>query len=181
MKIYLLRHVESLSNKENRADSQKDVELSKKGQEDAQKLIPILNQHSFDFFIVSPLRRTLQTIQPFLEIINKPQVIVSGLTLERNLGKFTGTPMGTFQKHCDDNELDKISCRPQNGESIEDTYKRAKKLLAEIKQNYPHKSILICSSKNFLGCLEIAITGKNIAGYYSIKSFELGELRKFNL
>ncbi len=180
MKIYLLRHVESSSNKAKRADSQKDVELTKKGQEDAQKLIPILNQYSFDIFIVSPLKRTSQTIQPFLETINKPEIITNKLILERNLGKFTGTPIGTFQKYCDDNNLDKVSCRPQNGESIVDVYKRAKEFLSELRTNYPEKSILVCSSKNFLGCLEIAITGKNIADYYSIKSFELGELREFD-
>ena len=149
---------------------------------DAEKLIPKLKKHNIDIFIVSSLKRTLETIKPFLEILKiKPRVITSKLTLERDLGDFTGSKMGAFQKYCEDNNLDKVFHKPKNGESIEDTYKRAKKLFSFLKKKYFNKSILICGHKNFLMCLEIALTKKDIWKYYSYKPLKNKELRKFRL
>ena len=142
MKIFLLRHSETISNKNNKADSQIDAELTKKGWKDAQDIIPKLENLNIEVFIVSPLKRNLQTIQPFLDTLNNPKVFVNNLTIERNLGDFTGTLMGTFQKFCDDNNEDKVFCKPKNGESITDTYKRAKKFLLFLKENYKNKTII---------------------------------------
>ena len=179
MKICLLRHTESTSNKANKADSQIDADLTEKGLKDAEELISTLNKYKFDIFVVSPLKRTIQTIQLFLDTFNNPKIITSELTLERDLGEFTGTQMGTFQKYCDDNKLNRVTCRPKGGESILDVYKRAETFLSEIKENYLNKTVLVCSSKNFLLCLEIAIRGKKIQDFYSFKPLELGELREF--
>ena len=118
MKIYLLRHAESISNKANLADSQTDVALSVEGQDDINRINLELQKIQPDIFFVSPLKRTRQTIQPFLETLKNPIVIESDLLLERDLGDFTGTSMNTFQKYCNDNNLDKVNIRPSNGESL---------------------------------------------------------------
>jgi len=181
MKIYLLRHAESTSNKSNFADSQTDSILSLEGQEDANRIKIELQKIQPEIFFVSPLKRTRQTVQPFLDTLNNPIIIESDLLLERNLGTFTGTPMNTFQKYCEDNHLDKVSTRPPNGESLMDVCVRTSIFLKEIKSKYTNKKILICGSKNNLMCLQIEIEGKNIADYYSFESFKTGELRGFDL
>ncbi|MFH1307990.1 MAG: histidine phosphatase family protein [archaeon] len=180
MKIILLRHSESISNKEDKADSQIDSGLTVKGKKDANELISKLKKLKMDLFIVSPLKRNLQTIQPFLETINKPKVIISELTLERNLGDFTGSEMGAFQKYCDENKLDKVFYRPKNGESIADTYERAKKFLKSLKK-YSDKKILVCGHKNFLMCLEILIKNEDIKDYYNFIPLKNSEIREFNV
>ena len=180
MKIILLRHAETTSNKNDKADSQTDAELTEKGQKDAHNLISKLEDLKIDVFIVSPLKRNLQTIQPFLDTLNDPKVIFSKLTIERNLGDFTGTPIGTFQKYCDDKNEDKVFCRPKNGESIVDAHERAKKFLQFLKKNYKNKTILVCGHKNFLMCFEILLRDLDIKNYYKYKPLKNTGIREFN-
>lgn len=178
MKIYLLRHSESTSNQSQMADSQLDVDLSPKGQVEAVHLSKKLAEIKPDIFIVSPLKRTRQTIQPYLNTLDNPKVEESRLLLERDLGDFTGTPMGTFQKYCDDNKLDRITTRPPNGESLMDVYAKAKEMLVYLKSNYADKVVLVCGSKNNLMCLQIAIEGKSMADYETFPVFTPAELRE---
>ncbi|MCL5730172.1 MAG: histidine phosphatase family protein [Candidatus Pacearchaeota archaeon] len=131
MKLILLRHAESVSNKIKSADSRMNSELTKEGKEEAKRLMSRLKKYKIDVFIVSPLKRTLDTIAPFLNTLKaKPKVVISELTSERDLGDFTGSKMGDFQRYCEENQLNKIATRPKNGESILDTYKRAEKFLS---------------------------------------------------
>lgn len=89
--------------------------------------------------------------------------------------------MGDFQKYCDENNLDKVFQKPEGGESIFETYERAKKLFSYLKKNYNKKTILICGHKNFLLCLEIAITNKKIEDYYSYSSLKTGEFKELKI
>ena len=134
-----------------------------------------------EIFIVSPLKRTRQTIQPYLDTLNNPVVEENELLLERDLGEFAGTPMGTFQKYCDDNNLDRIMTRPTKGESLIDVYTRAKEFLVQIKNSYQDKKILVCGSKNNLMCLQIAIKGDDMKNYETFEPFKTGELRDFEI
>lgn len=183
MKIFLLRHAETTSNKMGKADSQVDAELTNKGWEDARALIPKLDNFKIDVFIISPLKRSLQTIRPFLDTIqfSKPKVITSNLTIERGLGDFTGTPMGAFQKYCDENNYDRVFCKPKNGESIADTYERARKFLSFLKKSYGDKTILVCGHKNFLMCFEILIRRLDIKDYYKFNPLKIAEIREFDV
>ncbi len=181
MKIFTLRHAQSTGNEQNIADSRLDSPLSDKGGKQAQDLVRALNKHSYDIFIVSPLKRTIETIQPFLATLDDPKVTVNELITERGLGEFTGTQIGAFKKYCENNNLDPILCKPKEGESILDVYERAKRFIEFLKNNFNKESILICSHKVFLSCLEIALTDKSIKNFNSYKSSENGEIREFNL
>ena len=163
------------------ADSQIDSGLSLEGQKCAEELSEELKTVNPYIFFVSPLARTRQTIQPFLDTLGNSVVLESQLLLERDLGDFTGTPMGAFQKYCDDNNLDKITTRPPSGESLEDVYTKTVQFLKDLKNKYPDKTVLVCGSKNNLMCLQIAIEGKNISDYYSFPPFKTGELRRFEI
>lgn len=181
MKLFLLRHAESLGNKKRIAASVMDFGLSEKGKKDAKELVATLSNNSYDFFIVSPLKRTLQTVQPFLATLTEPRVVTEPLTIERDLGVFTGTPNGTFTKHCKKNGLDRISYRPQNGESIADVYERAKKLLVLIAEKYKGKSILMCGHEVFLHCLELLLTNEPVENFYLRKPLANGEIAEFEI
>ncbi len=181
MKLFLLRHTESSGNQEKIADSIMDSELSEKGKKEARELVFVLNKNKYDFFIVSPLSRTIQTIQPFLDTLEKPRVITEALTIERNLGEFTGTPMGTFTNYCEQNGFSRVSCKSKNGESIEDVFIRAKEFFTLITKKYKNKSILICGHKVFLHCLTLILTNKPVGEYYLHKALFNGEIKKFEI
>ncbi len=161
--------------------SQIDADLSPEGTEVSENLVAEISEINPDVFFVSPLKRTQQTIQPFLDTQQDPVVVESDLLLERDLGKFTGTPMGAFQEYCKENNLDKVTTRPEGGESLVDVYEKTKLFLQEIKDTYPDQKVLVCGSKNNLMCLQIAIEGNNIADYSSFESFKTGELRRFKI
>jgi len=180
MKLYLLRHTESIGNESGIADSIMDLGLSEKGKKDAIELIPKLSENKYDIFIVSSLKRTIQTIEPFLDTIEEPIVIVEPLTIERNLGEFTGTPLGTFTKYCESKSLDRVSCKSAEGESIEDVYKRAEKFFELITKKYSDKSILISGHKIFLHCLTLVLLGISADKYYLHKQLTNGEIKEFN-
>jgi len=181
MKIILLRHAETTSNKSNKADSQIDAQLTNKGQKNSKELISKLKELKINVFVISPLKRNLQTIQPFLNTINKPKIVINDITIERDLGDFTGTLIGTFQKYCNDNGYDKVFYKPKNGESIADVYERAKKFLSFLEENYGNKTVLVCGHKNFLMCFELAIKSLNIKDYYKFSFLQNAEIRKFDV
>lgn len=181
MKLYLVRHAESLSNKANLADSQKDVDLSPEGKEDSEHLEQEFKEIMPDICFVSPLKRTHQTLQPFLDTEKDFPVIESELLLERDLGDFAGTPMGAFQEYCRLNNTDLVSTCPPGGESLVDVYDKTKRFLEDIKKSYFDKKVLVCGSKNNLMCLQIAIEGKDISDYYSFPAFKTGEMRSFEI
>lgn len=181
MKIYLLRHAKSIGNERKILDSCMDLGLSKKGFKEAQELVPILKKNKFDVFIVSQLKRTIQTIKPYLNTLSNPKVVINDLTLEREGGEFTGGPQSGIRDYCDKNNLNKVTFRPPKGESISDVYKRAKKFVKFLNDNYNNESILICGHKNFLLTLEVAITDKPIKDYYSYEALDNNEIREFSL
>jgi broad specificity phosphatase PhoE len=182
MRLVLLRHVESISNKDHIADSQIDLGLTEEGASHSVKLIKKLQKYPFDVIVVSPLERTSETIKPFLNVLkDKPKVLVDKSTIERNLGSFSDTDFGEFQKYCKENNLDKVFHRPPGGESISDVYKRAEKFLNYLKTKFKDKNVLVCGHKNFLLCLEILIKNKDIANYYAYRPFKNGEIREYKL
>ena len=94
MKVCIMRHAHSIQNERKIMDSRDpkcDFGLSEIGKVQAKELVPKLNQYNFDVFIVSPAKRTGETLQPFLETLPSPNIITSELTLERDVGKFAGT------------------------------------------------------------------------------------------
>jgi broad specificity phosphatase PhoE len=182
MKIYLLRHTEAC-NPNNIDYYRTDLELSKKGKEQAEGLVKKLNRHRFDVIFVSPMKRTRQTVAPFLKTLKNPKVIYEDLLIERHTGEFNGKyPKNCFLNYCLKNNLNRISFRPKDGESLFDITKRAKKFLKIIKKDYKDKSVLIVSHGNVLRCLEGLIKKIEPMDFYKkLTLFGLGELKEFNI
>jgi len=182
MKIYLLRHTET-HNPDNIDYYRTDLELSKKGKKQAKELVKKLNRHRFDVIFASPMKRTRQTISPFLKTLENPKVIYENLIIERDAGEFNGKyPKRFFINYCLNNNLNRISFRPKNGESLLDVAERAKEFLRLIKKNYKGKSVLVVSHGNVLRCLEGLIKKINPIDFYKkLTLFRLGELKKFDI
>jgi len=187
MKLYVLRHAESLGNEADLADNNSlDIPdtngLSELGKQQAEDAVNELEKHHYDIVIVSPLRRTRETVGPYLER-NKVDVIVSGLTAERNAGVFAGKPKRSVKEYCAANGLDKVSFRPEGGESILDVYERAKLFRDYLENVFKDESILLCSHINFIKCLDFLIRSEDIRKFYDSPSMGLknAELREYDL
>lgn len=106
-KIVLLRHGESVWNKENLFTGWTDVELSDNGIAEAQKAGEILkkNDYKFDYAFVSLLKRSLQTLWITMEILDELWVPWerSWRLNERHYGALQGlNKKDTAEKYGDD-------------------------------------------------------------------------------
>ena len=91
MKLYLVRHGESVSNLDNLIQPA-DVELSEKGKEQAKLLAKRFKDIPIDVIISSPLERAKQTTEIINKVVKK-EVIYTDLLIERiNPSEFTGMP-----------------------------------------------------------------------------------------
>jgi len=185
MKLLILRHAHSSGNELKLIDSSShklDFGLSAKGKRQSEELIPLLGKYKIDTFIVSPLKRSLETLKPYLGTMPNPKVLVNELTLERDAGEFTGKGLDAIREYCEKNKItDRVSFKPKGGESILEVHERAKKFLSFLKGRFKDESILICGHKNFLTCLEILLKNKDIHDFYSIRELGNGEIREFLL
>ena len=93
-KLILIRHGQSIWNAENKFTGWVDVDLSKKGIEEANRsgqLIKSLNIN-VDFFFTSFLKRSINTLKIILDNtnMNKKDFVKAWELNERHYGSFTG-------------------------------------------------------------------------------------------
>jgi len=128
----MLRHGESVWNKENRFTGWKDVELSQAGRAEALRAGQTLKAegYAFDYAFTSLLRRAIHTLDSILNELDTPWLPVekSWRLNERHYGALTGLNKAeTAAKHGE--EQVKIwrrsyDVRPPGGESLKDTAER---------------------------------------------------------
>jgi 2,3-bisphosphoglycerate-dependent phosphoglycerate mutase len=109
-KVVLLRHGESVWNKENRFTGWTDVDLSEKGNLEARKSGKILKEEGFDFDIAftSVLKRALRTLWLCLEEMDRLwlPVVKTWRLNERHYGALQGLNKAeTAEKHGDEQVL----------------------------------------------------------------------------
>ena len=126
MTLIVVRHGESIWNKENRFAGWTDVELSEEGIQQAKLLGEKLKSKYFDYIISSDLKRATDTI---LYSLNTKAYITSCCLRERNYGDLTGlTKQEIKEKYGDHIWKEKIP----NGESPEDVFVRVQKYIEEV-------------------------------------------------
>ncbi len=181
MKIYLLRHAQTRDNEHHIYGSRTDTPLSKTGKDSAINLVSVLERNKYDLIIISTLQRTLQTVQPYLDTLTNPIVITDERTIEHDLGDLTNTidGDGKIEESQKQQDNDKISWTPPNGESIRDVSVRAKEFLNSLCTEYSKKTILVVGHQHFLRCFELLLLNRPIDDFYDLDPpmFENGELR----
>ena len=135
MKLILIRHGETLSNKEKRIQGISDVELSAVGIEQANLLALSLKDHPIEAIHTSPLKRAMQTAEIINEFHRKKLHIHQDL-MEMDYGDFEGV---SFKKIIADKKdfiekwmADPASVKMPNGESLTQLQERAWRALKRI-------------------------------------------------
>lgn len=181
MVFIILRHGESLWNKENKFTGWTDIELSENGKKEAIEVGKQLEDYHFSHIIISDLKRTEQTAN--LLISNKSsqykeQVIfkASKEVKERNYGDLTGINKSELIEKYGEKQMQKWRRsyyeRPPNGENLEDVQKRVgpfydEVILPLLKEN---KNVIMVSHGNSLRALFVHLGLKN---ENTIEHFEL--------
>jgi broad specificity phosphatase PhoE len=135
MKLILIRHGETLSNKEKRVQGISSVELSAIGIEQAHLLALSLKDYPIEAIYTSPLKRAIQTAEIINELHQKELHTDQDL-MEMDYGDFEGVSfkkiMDVEKDFIDQWMTDPSSVKMPNGESLTQLQERAWRALKKI-------------------------------------------------
>jgi len=135
MKLILIRHGETLSNKEKRVQGKSDVELSSVGIEQAHLVALSLKDYPIEAIYTSPLKRAMQTAEIINEFHQKELHTDQDL-MEMDYGDFEGVSfkkiMDVEKDFIDQWMTDPASVKMPNGESLTQLQERAWRALKKI-------------------------------------------------
>ena len=139
MKLYVVRHGETIWNVENRVQGITDIPLTDKGRLDATLQKDFVKSLDIDVVISSPLDRAIETAKILTD--NKLPINTDDRIKERDWGMNEGA---------DIDSVDRIDCwdvilntKVQNIESIQDFMYRVSSFLEDIKVRYKDKKVLL--------------------------------------
>lgn len=139
MKLYVLRHGQTQYNVEKKFNGRFDEDINEEGIRQAEKAAETVKNLEIDLVICSPLKRTRHTCE--IANVNKVPVIFDERLEERDIGVYTGKPLGEFyeKEYWNYNSTKEV----EGLESIRDLFNRVKAFLDEIKEKYKDKNILL--------------------------------------
>jgi len=187
-KLFLLRHLKSQWNLENRFTGWTDIPLSEEGKKSAKEVAKKLAGFEIDKVYTSPLVRNKETAFLILENLGKADtpIIVDQALNERNYGKIQGLNKDEVKVKYGEEQV-RLWRRswdqaPPEGESLKDVYERVVPFYQEYieKDLKEGKNVLIVASHNSLRAL---IKHIEKISNQEIINLEIGtgELRKYEI
>lgn len=139
MKLYVVRHGETVWNIENKVQGITDIDLTEKGIKDAENLKELVSTLNIDVVISSPLKRAKDTAKILID--SKLPINTDDRIIERDWGLNEGANI---------KDVDTIDCwdvilntRVQNIESIQDFMYRVSDFIEDIKIRYKDFNVLV--------------------------------------
>jgi 2,3-bisphosphoglycerate-dependent phosphoglycerate mutase len=164
--LILLRHGESVWNKENRFTGWVDVDLSDRGEEEARRAGELLRTIPIDVVFTSALRRAIRTAELALEAAGKLSsipIIKNAALNERHYGDLQGLNKDEVARKYGEQQFKlwrrSYDVPPPNGESLKMTQERVlpyyeKEILPLLRQG---KNVLVVAHGNSLRALVMAL------------------------
>jgi 2,3-bisphosphoglycerate-dependent phosphoglycerate mutase len=157
-KLFLLRHLKSQWNEENRFTGWTDVPLSEEGVEGAKDRAEKFKGERIDIVYTSPLVRNRETVRLVLENLGQKNlpVIADEALNERNYGILTGFNKDEMKKKYGEERIRiwrrSYDVAPPKGESLEDVCNRTTPFFRKYaeKDLKDGKNVLIVASHNSL-------------------------------
>ena len=152
LRLILVRHGQTLANREHRLQGASDDPMTEVGQEQAALLGALLAPIALDKIISSDLKRSMQTAQA---IANYHQLPVEGTPLLRewNCGEWDGWPASRFLQLMEEQKLKVSELAPPGGERLHEVRARACQALAYVMAEGMGKTTMLCSHGDFLRTL----------------------------
>ncbi len=174
MKLYVVRHGETLENANNCLVGRINSSLTENGIEQAKKISNYFKNKKIDIIVSSPLDRCKQTAQIISN--NMIPIIYSDSLLGRNHGEFTGRPKESinFDEYWNYNK----NIQYKSAESVKDLYNRVAKLIEDIKEKYYDKTLIIVTHSGIMRVLYYYFKGipdNGILSEITIKNCEIFE------
>lgn len=155
MKLYIIRHGQTESNRGNKLLGITDEGINECGYEQTLKAKENLSEIKFDVTFSSPLKRTLQTAR----ILSNDEVpiIIDDRLKERGFGSLEG---GSSNDKYTSDFWDYYINRDDYGvEPLKELFDRTKEFIDDLKQNYADKCVLVVSHAATIRALHYNIVG----------------------
>ena len=154
MKLFLIRHGQTVTNQEQRWTGQSDVELTEQGRREAESIAPILAEIPFDKVFSSDLSRAVMTQQLALPDYTAEQ---TELLREFDTGSLTG------MRFADVPVEQRKSYEYYGGESVQDVCERVRRFLKSLEDK-PWENVAAFAHNGVLGCAMRVILNADISG-----------------
>ena len=155
MKLYVVRHGETIENANNCLVGRINSSLTEKGIEQAKKVKEYFKDKTIDLIVSSPLDRCKQTSEIISD--NNIPIVYTESLLGRNHGEFTGKPRDSinFDEYWNYNK----NIQYKKAESVKDLYDRIAKLMDDLKGEFKDKSIIIVTHSGVMRVLYYYFNG----------------------
>lgn len=172
MKLYFVRHPQTLWNVKRLFQGIKEGGVSEEGKIETLKFIKNLNVKKIDVIYCGNNNRCKYLAKKIFNNFPNSSIIIDSRLNERSFGDLEGTSELEFSNNSDfvfPNMEAKYKWRPKNGESLEDVSTRVKDFLSEIKIRNIGKSIFIITSGGVMKVITYLLSIKTLKEAMEIK------------
>ena len=177
MKLYVVRHGETIDNVLNLVQGQNDSELTLKGIKDAYKLQSKINKLKIDIIFSSPLKRAKDTAKIITN--NKLPINIDDRLIERDWGLCERASLDI---------VDRVKCwncnldyKENSIEPLSQFIKRISEFIEDIKVKYKDKNILIVTHSAVSRVIYYYLNGFPKDGDLSKKNISNLEIKEYKI
>lgn len=171
-KIILVRHGETIWNRELRYQGHQDVPLSEKGREQAIKLRERLAAEKIDAFYASDLSRALETAGIIARHHGQEVLPVPELR-ETNFGRWEGMTyneiIAAYSEEMQKWREDPLANRIPGGETLQEVADRCMAGINRIIARHPDQTVLVAAHGGTIRVVVSSILGLDLRNYWKIK------------
>ncbi len=144
-KIVFMRHAKTTLNKEGRFAGRTDCDITEEGAKFASENFQYKDE-DFDYFFISPLKRTRQTLDCVIKGPHKEPIIDERI-IERDLGEWEGVPYKNFSEALIENYV-KGFYDPPKSETIDHVRQRVIEFVEELFLKYNENDRILVITHN---------------------------------
>ena len=179
MKLIITRHGETEENVAGILMGHLPGVLSTNGINQAKKLALRLKDEKINFIYSSDLTRASDTAKEIAKYHKNTPIEFTKELREKNLGEFEGKKKSDLG--WDNNNFMATSVEPQNGESLENLYLRAKNFLSNTLKKHDKNTILLVAHNGINKAIVSVITKVGIENIKTAENFKNTSLSVFDI
>ncbi|MBI4146362.1 histidine phosphatase family protein [Candidatus Woesearchaeota archaeon] len=170
MKLFLVRHGETIENKQGIMQGWLPGKLSSEGKKQAKQLADRLKNVPLDIIYTSDLKRCVDTAQAIAEFHPNIRITKTSALRERSVGEFEGRKKAEVDWSGLAGDL--YTNRPPGGETFQEMWQRVQKFYQELIKKHKTSTVLVVSHGGPLMFLQTRILCQNFE-----HAFEQEELK----
>ena len=150
MKIIMVRHGETVENRNGTVQGQIPGKLTELGIKQAKLVGERLKNHVFDIIYSSDLQRVVDTTKEIAVHHPNVEIIYDKRLREWSRGIYEGGTRDKLRKAINDSGLDFVEFKPKGGESVKEMHTRVNDFINYLKEKEQGKKVLIVTHGGFV-------------------------------